>query len=563
MYRILMLSALTALALTACKPTPRTALTRQREQQPQQQVEAETPAAPSRAEEAPVPAAPAPAAQAEVAASLLDVSSTRQDFNRMRPWEKNNSSNSDFFGVYLGEGRVLTSGHAARAATYVEIRLPDGSRSVPARVLRYDRDLNLAILSPVHEADLSIFDTRTPLVLGEPLKPGEEAAVDTLVHDVFPVRIPLRAESGDVVDVDTLMGIDMPRLSLRAPRPLPEGNLAGLPVLRGGKLVAVATGGNRESQSLICINAELIARFLAGADGEYASAPLIGIRATDVDDPVFRAWLKLGEGQGGLYVDEVSPGSVAEQAGLRGGDVVTAIEGMAIDTQGRVLHPLYGSIDAKAVLCSQKPVGEELALSISRDGQPQELRVPLRREALEKGLPGTLDAPGTQPRYVMWGGLLFQPMTQDFLTTYATRTKGSIPVQILELDTREQELLDAGVTEVVLLTQVIPTPATLSYEGIGFCVVEKVNGKPVHNFAEFVRLLDEPTPDGLVSFAINRAPYTIYVDRRIAEAANSMIRRNAIQQLRHLGAAAEAAPEAPAAEAGAEESPAPEPPPAS
>ncbi len=550
MYRILMLSALSALAFTACKPTPRTALVKQREQQQAQQGSTEqspgnpaaSPAGEPLAPGAAEPAAAASAApqtveqspQEEVAASLLSIRSTRQDFNRLRPWEKTNASTSESTGIYLGEGRVLTAGSAARAATYLEIRLPDGSRSVPARVLRYDRDLNLALLTPVHEEDSTLFDTRRPLVLGEPLKLGDDAAFDTLVRGLFPVRIPLRAQSGESVEVDNMLGLDMPRLSLRSAQPLPEGNLAGLPVLRDGKLVGMATGGNRDTQSLICINAELIARFLAGPDGEYASAPLIGINYTDLDDPVFRAYLKLGDTQGGLYINEVTPGSVAEQAGLRAGDVVTGIEELPIDSQGRVNHPLYGAIAAAAVFGSQKPLGDILTLTLSRDGEKMELEIPMKREALEKGLPGSCDAPGSQPRYVMWGGLLFQPMTRDYVSNLLTRSKGTLPVEMLEVASREKELLENGVTELVLLTQVIPTPATLSYEGVGYCLVESVNGRPVHNFAEFVQLLDEPTADGLVAIGLNKAPYTIYVDRRIAEAANSMIRRNAIQQLRHL-----------------------------
>ncbi len=560
MYRLLILSALTALALTACKPTPRTALTKQqRPQQTQQGENEQPPAAPeanagaaARPAEAP-PSPPARAAQADIAASLLSVTSTRQDFNRLRPWEKYGSNTTRFTGAYLGEGRVLTAGNAARAATYVELSLPDGSRSVPARVLRYDRDLNLALLTPVHEADRNLFETRKALELGEALKPGDEAAFDTLVRGLFPVRTPLLAASGESVEVSTLPGIDMPRLSLRAARPLPEGNLAGLPVLREGKLVGLATGGNRDTQSLLCINAELIARFLAGADGEQASAPFIGIETTGVDDPVFRAYLKLPEEQGGLYVNEVSPGSSAEQAGLKAGDVVTAINGLPIDMQGRCLHPLYGAIDAKAVLGSLKPTGETLPLSISRDGEGQELTLTLGRQPLEQGLPGTMDLPGRQPRYALWGGLLFQPLTQDFLTTLISRSKGALPVEILEIASREKEFLDKGVTELVLLTQVIPTPATLSYEGLGHCLVEQVNGKPVRDFAEFVHLLDEPTPDGLVALGLNKAPYTIHVDRRVAEAANSVIRRSAIHQLRNLGEAAAAAPEAPAEDDGSGE----------
>ncbi len=539
MYRILMLSALAALAFTACKPTPRTAVTKPRAPQQTQPAEEEAAASPTLTAAGEAEATPAPTAGPEAAAcveSLLTVSSTRQDYNRLRPWEKEEDSTIELSGVYLGEGKVLTVGQAAKAATYVELRLPDGSRSVPARVLRYDRDLNLALLTPVHEEDFSLIESRKPLVPGEAMKLGDSAAVDALVRGLIPVRIPLQAENHEVADISPLLS--MPRLSLRAAQPLPEGSLLGLPIVRDGKLAGLTTGGNRDSQMLHCINAELLSRFLAAEDGEHASCPMPGIDYTGLNDPVFRAYLKLADNQGGIYVHEVDTGGAAEQAGIREGDVITAIEGLEIDTQGRVRHPLYGAIDARAVLRSLKPMGETLQLTISRNGEKKEVAVPLDREAISNDILGDMETPGVQPRYVMWGGLLFQPMTPDYVLALMSAAKGSMPVQFLEVERREDEFREKGVTELVMLTQIIPTPATLSYDNVGYCLVETVNGKPVHNFAEFVQLLDEPTPDGLISFGLNKAPYTIYVDRRVAEAANSVIRRSAMPQLRQLGQAA-------------------------
>ncbi len=539
MYRTLMLPALVALALTACKPTPRTANTKprpaQQEQAADQQqatlAEAPQPATP------PAPATPTPAPQAEASASLLTVSATNQDFNRLRPWDKGAAMRSEAMGVYLGEGKVLTYGQVARAATYLEIGLPDGSRRVPARVLRYDRDLSLALVTPVHEQDAAIFDSRRALEVGTPLKLGDNAAFHGLVRGLIPMSIPVVAESGDTEDVD--LELTMPRLTLRTAQPLPEGGSYGLPIVREGKLVGLTAGYNAQRQSLTCINGELLARFLAGADGEYASSPMLGISYTGLDDPVFRRYLRLGDAQGGIYIKSVDAGGAAEQAGVLEGDVITAIDNLEIDIQGRCNHPLYGPLPVAALLRSAKPVGETFTLSISRDGQKQEIVVPLNRDAYEKALDGGIVPPGEQPRYVMWGGLLFQPMTCDFLRELMSRAKGSLPLEFLQLAEREEELVEKGVTEIVMLTTVIPTPATLSYDSVRFCAVEGVNGKPVHDFAEFVRLLDEPTPDGLVALSINKAPYTIYMDRRMAEAANSMLRRSSVPQLRNLGREAE------------------------
>ncbi len=528
-YRFLMLPALAALAFTACKPTPRTAIAKQRPPQQAQQGGADaSQATTSAAGQAGSQAQEAPQAlPASIAASLLTVSATRQDFNRLRPWEKESPSRARFMGIYLGEGRVLTSGDAAKAATYVELSLPDGSRTVPARVLRYDRDLNLALLTPVHEADAAIFDSREALPLGGPLKLGDVAEFRGIVRGLIPVRIALHAESSEMLD-------GIPRLSMRAAQPVPQGGAFGLPIVKDGKLVGITAGYNEQSQLLTCTNAELISRFLAAEDGEHDSSPLLGIQFTELDDPVFRAYLKLAADQGGIYINEVVAAGAADAAGLRAGDVVTAIDGLPLDSQGRCVHPLYGAIHARAIIRSLKPLGEKLTLSISRDGEKQEITVPLDRSALENGFIPR-DAPGVQPRYVMWGGLLFQAVTEDYLRALSSKAKGSLPMHYLETEHREKEWREKGITELVALSLVIPTPATLSYDDVGYSLVESVNGKTVHNFAEFVQLLDEPTADGLVAIGLNKAPYTIYVDRQVAEACNSVIRRSAFHHLRQLG----------------------------
>ncbi len=557
MYRFLTAIALSGLAFTACKPTPRNegeesparqeqpaaeqaapqpateqaAPEQPAEQpaeqptpQPAQQPAAEEPA-PQPAAEEPAPQAEEPAATAEVAdfsTSLLTVAASSQDYNLLRPWEKRPSGNSQLMGVYLGEGKVLTLGGPVMLATYVEIGLPDNSRSVPAKVLRVDRDLNLALLTVEHDKDLSIFDTRTAVEPGSPLKLGDKAEFWGVVRGLIPLNIAVTAESSDTGSTP------MPRLNMRTAQPVPSGSSHGFPIVSDGRLVGMTDG--YQQQILSCINAEFIARFLAMPDGTHDSCPVIGFNFCELNDPVFRAYLKLADEQGGVYVSSVLPGGAAEAVGIQKGDVVTAIDGLALDSLGRCQHPLYGAIEAGALIRMHRPLGDTLTLSISRDGQMQDISVPLNRDALMKDLlPPHI--PGEQPRYVMWGGLLFQPLTSTYLNKLRSAAK-SLPLQLLQIESRREEFREKGVTQLVALTQVIPTPATLSYDNLGYCLVEAVNGKPVHNFDEFIQLLDEPTENGLVAITLNKAPYTIYVDRQAAEASNETIRRTAIPQLR-------------------------------
>lgn len=513
----IILLALGSLLVFGCKPTPRTAVTAQHKEDKQ--------AAPAEPSAEPQTEAQKPAPEVSVP-GLVEVSSTRQDYNRLRPWEKEKASSMSCKGVYLGEGRVLTVGRVARAATYVELSLPDHSRTVPARVLKYDDALDLALLTVEHAEDASLFSELTAHEVGEPLIPGSRAELRTLVQGITPVRVEVEVEG---VNEDE----NLPRLELRSDKPLPSGTGAGLPILKDGRIVALVDAADTRDQSLTCINAEFIHRFLDESTAAGNDVPVVGVVFTTLNDPVFSRYLKLNPEQGGIYVSEVLPSGSAHAAGICKGDVLTSIDGLPLDKQGRGKHPLYGLISAQHLIRSLKPVGNHIRLGISRGGEQLEVEVPLNRDAVDKSLMGE-DRPGVPPRYIMWGGMLFQPLSHTYLEALQKRA-GSLPLPLLELQDRRSALAEEGRKELVGLTLVIPTPATLGYDGLGFCLVEKVNGKIVRSFADFSDLLDEPTEDGLVDIELNRAPYHIYLDRQTVEAANDVIRRRVIPRLRRMG----------------------------
>lgn len=577
---VLLISALVGLSLAACKPTPRNPRAIAADQQSQaaeQQGQAGAPA-PSAEQPQPDAAAASPEApQADASAEkapaaepakpdtlsyLLEVRSTRQQYNLVQPWQKGKMNNGSLMGIYLGDGRVLTFGDAVDAATYLEIALPDGSGAVPAKLLRYNRDIKLALLTVAHEEDARIFDGRTALPLGEAMRIGDKAEFCGSVQGLRAAQVPVTVEGSGT------SSNGMPRLRVKAATAIPAGNNSyGLPIVRDGRLCGLTSGYDAALQVFTVINAELIERFL---NNEQAQAPVLGLEFEGLDDPVFCRYLKLDENQGGLYISRVLPGSAAEKAGICAGDVLTAVEGMPIDKQGRCLSPLYDSISATTLLRGLKPIGETMTLSIRHEGQASDKTVELNRDAEENSL-YCRDLPGEQPRYIMYGGLLFQPLSPEYISELKAAAKGDLPATFLELDGRMDEFRGEGRDELVALTLVIATPATLSYEQMTFCLVEKVNGQVVKNFRQFFDLINKRTPDGLITFEVNKAPFTIVMDQKLTRRCNKAIKAQSIPRLVVLkedgseksAAADEAASdEEPSAEAAASESPAPAPAPA-
>lgn len=536
MIRKLTTIAVGGLLLAACEPTERTnpdavkarEIARVRAEQQQAAAAAQAEADRVRLAEAAAEAARAAAEAAkarqagpDASGSILVINSTLQNYNIMQPWEKEAVQKARAMGVSLGNGLVLTLGEVVRAATYVEIGLPDQSRTVPAKVLRYDEELNLALLTVQHESDASVIGERVALQTGEPLRQGDAAELAGLVNGLVPVKVPLVVESAE--------SATMPQLLLRASHPVPAGHDDGAPVMKEGRLVGLTTNYNSQGMRLSVINAEIIQRFLS--QDVDAVMPVLGLEFAGLKDPVFRSYLKLDKVGGGLYISKVHPGGAAELVGVRPGDVLLAIDGMDVDNVGRCHHPLYGPIHASTVLRGHKPVGDTMSLTVSREGQLQTLNLTLDRKARDARLFAAVK-PGKQPCYVMWGGLLFQPLTENYLETLRRGSGGNLPLEFQQLEDGENELRESGVTELVALTAVVPTPATLGYETLRFCRIEAVNDKPVQSFAQFVSLLDEPTDNGIVKLRINKPPFHIYMDRKAAEESNELLQAKAISPLR-------------------------------
>jgi S1-C subfamily serine protease len=94
----------------------------------------------------------------------------------------------------------------------------------------------------------------------------------------------------------------------------------------------------------------------------FASTPSGGTTAGTQSRP--RIGLRVKDGPGGAVVGTVHPGTPAERAGLRQGDIVVEIDGRAVRS----------AADLEAVLASLTS-GQTVAVDVRRDGRPIRLRL--------------------------------------------------------------------------------------------------------------------------------------------------------------------------------------------
>lgn len=255
-------------------------------------------------------------------------------------------------GIVIDDnGLILTIGYLMVEAHTAEVTTGEG-RTAPADIVGYDHDTGFGLLKAV-----------VPLK-ARPLPLGKSAAVkadDPLVVVGFggtaraaPVRVVAKREFAGYWEylLDD---------AIFTTPPYPAWSGAAL-VSRDGRLVGVgslvvgdATGNGDGISGNMFVPIDLLPPILADliADGKPAKPP--------------RPWLGLNteEVAGHLFVSRVTPGTPADKAGLKAGDMIVGIDG----TSPRNLAGFYRGVWARG------DAGVTVPLDVMRNEQKQRIEV--------------------------------------------------------------------------------------------------------------------------------------------------------------------------------------------
>jgi len=123
-----------------------------------------------------------------------------------------------------------------------------------------------------------------------------------------------------------------------------------------------------------------------------------------------------------------------------------------------------------------------------------------------------------RPRYVLYGGLLFQPLSLDLLEAYQPT------------DLRLRHFFDFYVVDqlylehpdVIVLTNILPDPINSYLSAYRGGIVDSINGKKIRTLEELSKVLAEPA-DRLVIDMIGDGP-PLVLDPKQVEAARDRIK---------------------------------------
>lgn len=281
-------------------------------------------------------------------------------------------------GVILdATGTIVTNNHVVSGAgARAQITVVVGNRNLEATVVGTDPSTDLAVIrlvDPPSDLTTASWGDSSALEVGEPVMAvgnplGLSDTVTTGIVSALDRPVTTRAVSSTVGDTGNGTVVTA---AIQTSAAINPGNSGGALVNAAGELVGITSSiatltSNAGTQSgnigigfaIPATQAKnVVEQLVATGSAQHAQ---LGLNAQDPTDASLL----------GAEVAEVVPGSAAAEAGLRAGDVITALDGRAV-----------ASSESLVALIRSSAVGQLVQLTVLRDGETEQLNATLKAAA--------------------------------------------------------------------------------------------------------------------------------------------------------------------------------------
>ncbi len=374
-------------------------------------------------------------------------SSPFEDFFRQMPSPRGGQRPPTERGLGSGvivsaDGTILTNAHVIDGADKITVLLND-NKTFEAKLVGLDKPSDLAVLKI--EAQNMPF-----LTLGN----SDMVRVGDIVLAIGnPLGIGQSVTSGIISAKGRRTGLSDGSFEdfLQTDAPINRGNSGGALVSLNGELIGInsqilsTSGGNIGIGFSIPSNMAKNVMDQLLASGRVRRG-MLGVNIQNITGDTAQA-LELPDASG-VLVSNVRAGSAAEKAGVKRGDIITAVNGEKVDDGNVLRNKVAGTLP-----------GSELRLTVLRDGKSEEFTAMLDEFDTETASAdptgNSPESPVAKPNAGRLGAVL-QPITPQLAKQFGTgsETEGLVIVEVAA----ESVAADAGLTRGDILLEVNRQP---------------------------------------------------------------------------------------------------------
>ena len=375
------------------------------------------------------------------------------------------------------DGYILTNNHVIDGATDIKVSFND-KREFPAKVIGADKYSDLALVKiDQHNLPTLAFAGGKPqvgdiaLAIGDPFGLGQT------------VTMGIVSATGR-----TGLGIEQYEDFIQTDAAINPGNSGGALINTNGELVGINTailagngGGNQGVGFAIPVTMAKNIMDQLLKSGKVTRG-YIGVSLQAVDQDLAKTF-GLGSNMRGIAITDVVPNSPGAKAGLQTGDVITEVNGVAVDEPGSLRVQVAGMAP-----------GSEVHLKVFRSGSYKNVAVTLAEYPKNLLAANNPDDEDNQPG--LNGG-----------------EKGAmkgVSVQAITPEIRQQLNLNANAKGVVVTD--VEESSQAAQEGLKpGDVIEQVNHKPVSSVADFNNAVKQGDGSGATLLLFRRGQVSNFV----------------------------------------------------
>jgi len=448
----------------------------------------------------------------EIRKSIARINNTAQEANYRVPWLPGAMSGGSGTGWVVSADRLLTNAHVVSNSRFLTVEKEDDPKKYIATVEHIAHDCDLAILKV---QDASFFKGTKPLPLGG--IPALESAVTVFGYPIGGDRMSVTQGIVSRIDFRTYAhSVVDSHLSIQIDAAINPGNSGG-PVIQGGKVVGVAFQGfsGDVAQNVgYMIPTPVIRHFLEDIkDGHYDRYMDLSIGISNTLNPAMRKALGLKDDDRGVIVTSVQSAGVCAGKVLVG-DVLLTIDGLDIASDGMV--QLEGERVLMSEVAERKYLGGTAKFTLLRDRKPMEVVVTFDRPWPFAMMATAYDQ---QPQYVLFGGLLFQPLSRNLLATYQF---GSDRINHFYDNFISKEIYRER-PEIVVLCAILPDPLNTYLAEFQQGIVDEVNDRKIRTLKDLAEALEAKADFYVMKFVGYGRP--LVLERTAVEAARERIKK--------------------------------------
>ncbi len=408
-------------------------------------------------------------------AAVVEIEITKKTYDYRMPWVSRNEQTHKN-GILIGQNQILTTADGFSGQYLCRITKGGESRQYTAQIKWIDFYANIAMLDvsePIFWQDME------PVELAKKIPQSG----DLQIYRWRSGRIEERGAEIIRLYNDTNKMSFLQHLKLSASSEITGAGWAEV-VFDGAQLVGLTESASKDNRFDI-----LPAPFIASVIERNQSADNPGLgnfdfRWMNAKNPaLLKSKGLLNMPDRGVVVNEVGRRRLADNS-LKIGDVILAIDGFEVDSEGKYLDPDYGRLSISGLATRAHSAKDTIPMTIWRDQSMHRIAYTLPRAQFSKSLIPSerYDAP---PDYLVAGGLLFQPLNGPLM-----RALGKNKPILLDYYNDRPPLEERD--GIVLLSMVLPDDYNRGYEDIRYIMVDQINGQVIHKLEDIKAALIQP-----------------------------------------------------------------------